>query len=322
MIVTFLLLEGYSNFVLSCLLEPLRMIHEQYQEDITWQIITADDQVVLSSSGLRLLPSIKRDQIDHSDILVIISSNDFRQHVTPENQRLAMSLVRQSDVVLGADAGAWLLASTGLLDELPATLHWSVLAEFAETYPQVRVKQDSFVMEGRFWSCGGASGALDLMQTFIADRFGPARALAVSSMFTYDAGGAKDDTPNQNALPDFSTQRLNNVLNIMIDTIEYPVPLVDIAKRTHMSTRTLNRLFKNKLGVSPGQYYQGLRLSRAQDLARSTQLGLREIALRCGYNDAAALSKAFRKTYDSPLRKVVKESPPEAAFTRQLNDGL
>jgi len=30
---------------------------------------------------------------------------------------------------------------------------------------------------------------------------------------------------------------------------------------------------------------------------------LREIALRCGYSDAPALSKAFRRAYGHPIRR-------------------
>ncbi|MCC9620776.1 helix-turn-helix domain-containing protein [Thalassospira sp. MA62] len=280
------------------------MLHEQYQEDITWQIATADDQMALSSSGLRLLPTIKQDDIGHSDIFVIISSNGFRQHVTPDTQRLVMSLVRQSDTVIGADAGAWLLASTGLLDDLTATLHWSVISEFAETFPQVRVSQERCVMTGKFWSCGGASEALALMHAFISERFSPAQAFAVCSMFTYEQAMPIDDMPNPTSLPDFGTQRLNSVVKIMVDNIEYPLSLAEISERTHMSTRTLGRLFSEKLGISPGHYYQGLRLARAQDLARSTNLGLREIALRCGYNNAPALSKAFKKHHNTSIRKI------------------
>lgn len=304
--ITILLLEGYSNFVLSCLLEPLRMLHEQYQEDIRWQIITADDQPVSSSSGLCLTPNLKVEDLGNTDLLMIISSNGFREHVTPENQRLVMSLVRQSNIILSADAGSWLLASTGLLDDLTATLHWSCLAEFAETFPHVHISQERYIMEGRFWSCGGAATALDLMYAFIADRFGPDKAYAVTSMFTHDSSLPKGDLMQPSALADQSKARLSNVIKLMVDSMEHPRSLPDIAEETHMSPRTLHRLFKEKLGVTPGQYYQSLRLAQARELARTTSFGLREIALRCGYNDAAALSKAFRQVYGAPLRQMLR----------------
>lgn len=313
MVVTFLLLEGYSNFVLACLLEPLRMLHEQHQEGIIWRIVTVDDRPVSSSSSLTLLPSARIEDVESSDLLIIISSNNFRQHVTPENQRLVMALVRQSTTIIGADAGAWLLASTGLLDDLPVTLHWSVISEFAETYPQVRVSPDRYVMEGRFWSCGGASTALDLMQAFISDRFGAAKAFAVASMFAHDSGAPQPEVPPSSVFVDPAKTWLHTVMNIMVDTIENPLPLREIADRVDMSERTLNRLFKSELGIPPGQYYQGLRIARARDLAETTIFDLREIALRCGYSDAAALSKAFGRIFGHSIRKK-RQQMPAAAF--------
>nr|WP_272211362.1 AraC family transcriptional regulator [Marinicella sp. W31]MDC2877253.1 AraC family transcriptional regulator [Marinicella sp. W31] len=153
--VTFLLFDGFSNLVLSCLLEPLRMVHDLYQEDIRWHVVSPDNAPVESSSQLLFTPNAKIEDIDTSDLLVIISSNGYRQHPTPENQRLVMALARQSRYVIGADAAAWILASTGLLDELTATLHWSVLNEFAETFPQVSISQAPMSERG---GCGPVAG--------------------------------------------------------------------------------------------------------------------------------------------------------------------
>ena len=305
--VTFLLFDGFSNLVFSCLLEPLRMVHELYQEDINWHVISIDDEPVESSSHLMLAPNARIDEIESSDLLVVVSSNGYRQHPTPENQRLVMALARQSRTIIGADAGAWMLAATGLLDDLTATLHWSVLSEFAETFPEVRVSQDTYVKDGRFWSCGGASTALELILAFIAEQFGAAEAFMTSSMFMHDASPHKDGTRMPTALTVPGRNRMDAIINIMVETIENPLSLNALAERAHMSTRTLNRLFKAELGMAPGQYYQNLRLLYAREMAENTSLGLREIALRAGYSDASALAKAFRKAYGHSVRKVEKK---------------
>ena len=303
MTATFLLLEGYSNFILACLLEPLRMLHERYGVDMTWRIVTADDRQVRSSSGLVLSPTHRLAEIDGQEMLIIISSNGFREHTSAENLRLVRALVRQSDVVVGADAGAWLLAATGVLDEATAAVHWSVASEFAETFPQVKISDARFVMEGKFWSCGGASAGLDLVRAFIAERFGASKAFAILSMFTHEPGGPTEGRNMRPALTDGTGGKLDGALSLMIGTIETPLPLDELASRALMSPRTLNRLFRSELGVSPKHYYRSLRLHRAQELAETTSLGLRDIALRCGYGSASSLCKAFRKLYGHPIRK-------------------
>lgn len=297
--VGFLLFDGFSNMVLSCLLEPLRAVRDQAQIDIRWQVLTPDAQPVRSSSGLSITPDAA--PAGPFDMLVVVAGYGFRDHAAGLGPRRIASLARHSRLLLGADSGAWLIAAAGLLRDQPATLHWSLLADFAESFPQVQVSAARHVMQGRIWSCGGASSALDLMLAYIAERFGPADAFIASSMFLHDAD-SQDPAPGR--WVGKGSARLRQAVNLMADHIETPLPLPDIASRLGLSLSRLERLFKAELNMAPGRYYQLLRLSQARDLAASSAFDLREIALRCGYGSAAALSKAFRRAYGHPIRKT------------------
>lgn len=296
--VAFLLFEGFSNMVLSCLLEPLRAVRDQARLDIRWQVLTPEGLPIRSSSGLSISPDARDG--GPFDMLVVVAGYGYRDHAAGPSIRQIAALARQSQIVLGADSGPWLMAAAGLLRDQPATLHWSLLADFAERFPQVRVSAARHVMQGRFWSCGGASSALDLMLAYISDRFGPANAFIASSMFLHDADRQQ---PAPGRLARKGTGRLRQVVNLMAENIETPLPLPDLAEQTGLSLSKLERLFKAELSMSPGRYYQMLRLSQARELAASTDFDLREIALRCGYSDAAALSKAFRRAYGHPVRQ-------------------
>lgn len=89
----------------------------------------------------------------------------------------------------------------------------------------------------------------------------------------------------------------------MTATLESPPPLADLARGANLSERSLNRLFLRELGQSPGRYLQSLRLARARDLASHTDLGLDQIALRCGFSGASALSRAFRNRTGRSIRQ-------------------
>jgi transcriptional regulator GlxA family with amidase domain len=52
------------------------------------------------------------------------------------------------------------------------TVHWQVLNGLAEAFPSLEVVHDRYVIEGRIWTCGGTSTALDLMLQLIGTRFG------------------------------------------------------------------------------------------------------------------------------------------------------
>ncbi|MDS9469241.1 helix-turn-helix domain-containing protein [Paracoccus sp. MBLB3053] len=301
--VTFLLFEGFSNMVLSCLLEPLRAVRDQARIEILWQILTDGDQPIRSSSGLLISPDRPADGAGAIDLLVVVAGYGYREHATRSTLRQILALSRQGRIVVGADTGAWLIAAAGLLRDQRATLHWSLLPDFAETFPQVHVDPAPYVMEGKVWSCGGASAALDLMLAFISERFGPANAFIASSMFLHDFDRQQNALSTAARLVGKGTARLRQVVNLMAETIETPPTLSEIASCCGLSLSKLDRLFKAELGMSPGRYFQMMRLSHARELADGSSYDLREIALRCGYADAAALCKAYRRAYGHPIRQ-------------------
>ncbi|WP_410218427.1 GlxA family transcriptional regulator [Paracoccus sp. (in: a-proteobacteria)] len=297
-----LLFDGFSNMVLSCLLEPLRAVRDQAYIDISWQIMTAGDGPVRSSSGL--LVASDGDPGGPFDVLIVVAGYGYRDHAASTALRQISALSRRSSLVIGADTGPWLLAALGMLSAKKATLHWSLLSEFAEAFPHVQVESTPHVSEGKIWTCGGASGALNLMLAFITDRFGQANAFIASSMFLHDAERPQADIKSGlQPLTGKGTARLRQVTSMMAETVENPLSLPQLAGHCGLSLRKLDRLFQAEVGMPPGRYFQMLRLSHAQELANSSDLGLREIALRCGYSDAPALSKAFRRAYGRSIRR-------------------
>lgn len=300
--VAFLLFEGFSNIVLSCLLEPLRAVRDQEQADLHWQVLTVDGKSVRSSSGLLVAPDVEARGT--FDLLIVVAGYGFREHACENGLRRVLALSRQSQIVVGADAGSWLLAATGLLSGQRATIHWSLLPEFAEAFPDVQVNFVPFVMEGRIWSCGDASGALRLVLDLIEARFGKGCAFLASSMFLHQADYSANGLGTRTLFPGGrASARLHQVINLMVEMIETPMPIAQIAARSGLSLSSMERLFRTEAGMSPGRCFQMLRLSRARDLAFSTDLDVRDIALRCGYASASALGKAYKSAFGQSVQQ-------------------
>lgn len=304
--VTILLFDGFSNMVLSCLLEPLRAVRDQSHAEIGWSVVTPNDCPATSSSGLNIAPDCRLADVSRTDLLMVVAGYGFRDHATKATSSLLQRLGSRSESILGADTAAWLLAEAGLLSGRTATLHWQVLADFTECFPETRLSYERYVKQDRIWTCGGASTALDLILAFISERFGPALAFDVSTMFVHDAVRQSGGGRGPSRLSGKGSEPLRRILNHMIETIETPLPLEALASKANLTTRTLNRLFLAELGMPPGRYYQFLRLSRARDLAANTDLNQREIALRCGFSGAAALGKAFTNLFGYSIGKTRK----------------
>lgn len=297
-----LLSDTFSNLVLACLLEPLRVVRDELNADISWSVFTGNEAPAVSSSGLKMASDLGEAPREGWDLAIVVGGDQFRQESSAPTLRHRLGLLRNARIIIGADTGSWLMAAAGYLAGRSATIHWQLLAEFAENFPDVQVSNNRYVRDGRFWTCGSAATALDLILLYIDERFGPAIALDVSAMFLHDTERQRDVLPGKHSLMGRGSNKLRHVLSLMSETIEAPLDLHGLASRSNLTTRTMSRLFEEEMGTSPGQYYQRLRVSRARDLAMNTDLKINEIALRCGFADSSGLRKAFKGVYGHQIR--------------------
>ena len=81
----------------------------------------------------------------------------------------------------------------------------------------------------------------------------------------------------------------------MRQNLEVPLTCQELADASNMSARQMERLFKQHLQQSPGQYYLHLRLEKTQQLLRQSSLSVLQIATACGFSSTslpcAVLSK-------------------------------
>lgn len=79
------------------------------------------------------------------------------------------------------------------------------------------------------------------------------------------------------------------------------VDVAQMAEHAGMSPSTLTRRFREHLRIGPGEFLAQLRLARASQLLTDSPLNVMEIAMECGYESAAAFSRAFhRRMGESP----------------------
>ncbi|WP_082688800.1 GlxA family transcriptional regulator [Ruegeria marisrubri] len=300
--VSIFLCDAFSNMVLACLLEPLRVVRDQTGADIRWNILTDGDRAVTSSSGLSVSPEMPIADSPKPDLVIIIGGDAFRdvKGMTPTRN---LGQLMQGATVIAADTGAWVLARGGFLNARKATLHWQLLEEFAEEFPKVEVLPDRHVQDGRFWSCGSAAAALDLMLLFIRDRFGAPIAFDAGAMFLHDNARRHGASYPDQALSQAVSPRLKRVVVLMSEALETTQSIPLLAEQANISERSLRRLFWAELQTTPGRYYLLLRLARARELLRYSDLSTDQVALRCGFANTTTLTRSLRKNFATdPLR--------------------
>ena len=97
-----------------------------------------------------------------------------------------------------------------------------------------------------------------------------------------------------------SPHSLNWVPSYLAFHIGEPLSVADMASRAELSPSRFSALFRHRFGLSPHQYFLRLRIDYAQNLLKSTDLPLQEIADCCGFADVHHFSKAFKRVVQLP----------------------
>lgn len=195
---------------------------------------------------------------------------------------------------------SFFLAEAGLLDGKCAATHWNYAERLRQRFPQVDVDADAiFVQAGSVWTSAGVTAALDLTLAFVEQDYGRDIALAVARdmvMYLKRPGGQSQFSTLLTGQMT-GTSSMNDVLTWMSERLERPLTLDDIATERGMSVRSLTRAFAAEFGASPMTLLEALRCDRAKALLLDTDLPLKTVAYRAGFQSDEQMRKAFRRRY-------------------------
>lgn len=288
-------------------LEPIRAANRVAGKKLyDWKLTSLTGEPVIMTCEVPLAIDIQFTEHLRGDLLIIIGGFNQITHVSSS----ALSKIRKAassfSAVAGVEAGSWVVARTGMLNGFQATTHWEDFEAFADQFPEIDVKLDRFVVDGKCMTCGGASPALDMFLDMIRKRNGPAIAMEVASVFVYDEAHSQFDAQPLVSLGRLAKQdaRLEQSVRLMEKWIEQPLPVAAIAKRVKVSSKTLEAVFKKHVGMTPGRFYLNLRLKSANRMVNDSNLSLREIAVRSGFNSLSAFSRAYAQNFGMAPRNV------------------
>ncbi|WP_417524877.1 GlxA family transcriptional regulator [Marinovum sp.] len=297
--VAVLLFPRFSNLCLANAVEPMRAANELLgREAYRWSFVTLDGAPVESSSGLPVLPHCPLRAHGGGDHLFVLASYDVRSHATPAAAKALSAAARRFGHVSGMDTGAWLLAQAGLLDGARATIHWAEMTAFSERFDTLETVPDRVVTCGNRTTSGGAMAAFDTVLEMIRAAHGEALGLEVSAFFLHRSA----EIPVESGFRRGGAPLVEQAITLMSATIEAPLPIATLAARLQTTQRTLSRAFQADLGAAPKAVYVWLRLAAARRYAEQSEYSITEIALRCGYANAAAMTRAFVAQYGRPPR--------------------
>jgi len=217
----------------------------------------------------------------------------------PEIHATLRRMARLGVRIGGISGGPYLMAAAGLLADRAFTLHWEYAGATVETFPEARLSRARYVADGDRLTCGGGVAPLEMGHALIAERMGEAFARRVSDWFLHTAIGAADDPQRASPVERYGIHHraLLAVLEMMERTVEAPLGRLAMARLAAISPRHLDRLFREKLGLSFSAQYRAIRLAHGRRLLRQSPLRIGEIATACGFSSAGHFSRSYRSQF-------------------------
>ena len=289
-----LVLPQSSILEVASTLDPLRSANRHLGHEIyRWRVVSPDGRAVPLTCGIELPSHGPLAAAEGADALIVIAGFRQSEMATAALIRDISRMAPRFAAIGGIDAGSWVLARAGLLNNHKATVHWEDREDFSAAYPQVDVLPDRFVIDRNRFSAGGAAPAADLMLHLIRARHGPALALQVAASFITTAREGAEPQINLAMPHPRLDPRVAAAVARMEVRLDAPETAAETAQAIGISPRRLEQLFRENLGLTPAAYAVTLRLQAARRMITDTHHPLAEVALRCGFSSASALSRAF-----------------------------
>jgi transcriptional regulator GlxA family with amidase domain len=270
------------------------------------EIAAPDAGAFPTSSGVRLVPDLPFAQVTNSRLrrthtLLTVGGDPgvpaelARGGVTGIVSRAIGRVPRIASVC----SGAFFLAAAGLLDGRRAATHWSKIDELRRFRPAVLVDDDAIHVEDRgVWTSAGVTAGMDLALAMIEANLGRDVALAIARrhvVFRIRPGGQSQFSS------ELAAQSVGNAkIRRLAESITRH-PCADwrtdvLAAEAGMSQRSLSRLFRSGLNVSPADFVERVRIDLARRRLLDTDDGIETIAHGCGFGSLRRMDRAFART--------------------------
>lgn len=305
-------LPGFTLSALSLFLDPFRLAADDRDKSrqirCAWKICTLTGDPVTSSSGMVIEPTAPIGEVDDCDYVAVVGG--LLAQYRPRQQAL-IDLIKRADrrgkTVVGLCTAAFLLAEANLLPDRNCCVSWFHRGDFLELFDGYTADTTSlFHHSGKHFTCAGGLGtaslALSIIQNEISEEM--ARKSASILMIPYELVRSEQPALSFNGV---RSPMIRKAIRIFEETLEDPVPMIDVARRLGISVRQMERGFKLALERTAFEVREELRVKKAKELLSETSLSLLEVAVASGFTDTRSMNRSFSRQKQKAPRDYRKQ---------------
>ena len=297
----FLLLPGFSTLGFSSALDTLSLAnhHPSGRRFYTWRLLSETGTPVVAYNGVTIQVDDGLVELARDETLIVCAGENAGHGSTKALLNWLRRQTRKGMDFGALSSGTYTLALAGLIGGKRVTTHWEYKTALAEMLPDVIMEDTIYSVDGRVFTSAGGAASMDMMLHRLKADYGADMATWVADQMVYTVPRAHSHAQRMShqSRPEVRNPKLLLAMQIMENNLEDPLRPEEIAHVVGLSTRQLERLFSKYLHFAPKRYYLRLRLEKARNLLRQTDLSVTDVCVACGFKALSHFSKSYRVAY-------------------------
>lgn len=271
------------------------------------EVAGVSDETEIGDGLLTIRPQIHVASVTKTDLIIIPSVSHNFTSLAESNALLmdwTLEQYKNGAEIASMCTGAFMLASSGLLDGKSCSIHWNSVEKLKDLFPKVSVKKDELITDEQgIYTNGGAYSFLNLLIYLIEKYYDRETAIYCSKIFQVEI-----DRQTQSAFTIFNGQKshsdevIKQAQAYLEDNFGEKISVKDLSQKFALGRRNFDRRFIKATGNTPIEYLQRVKIESAKKSFETTRKNINEVMYEVGYSDVKAFRETFKKiTGMSPL---------------------
>ncbi len=240
------------------------------------------------------------DEIRKTDLIIIPAIDGDLKNAIEENKAFIPWITdryKQGSEIASLCLGAFLLASTGLLNGKKCATHWAFENQFREMFPDINLVPEKVIIDEKsIYSSGGAYSYLNLILYLIEKYAGRELAILCSKIFAIEI-----ERNSQSAFNIFQGQKehgdepIKTAQEFIESNFSEKITVDQLASRLALGRRNMERRFKKATSNTVVEYIQRVKVEAAKKGFETSRKNINEVMMDVGYSDIKAFRTVFKR---------------------------
>lgn len=296
--------RGFAEYEAAAIVHTLKLANDVLGGSVfQWRYVSETPGLLTGLCGmiLRAEPLVKNH--DLADVLIVVGGRSGSGADWLPRLR-QMTRVARTCVLLSDAATAYIKRTKSPPGKI--TTHWRDAVSLMESGDHPTLTTTLWEKSGGVLTAAGTGSTEELVIALLAQHLSTADQAELSNRLLLPlVRTAHADQPRDiTALPALSDRRVKKAVKIMENSLELPLNIYELAATIGVSTRHLERMFKDVFDQTPARFYKQLRTKRARALIEETQLPMMDVAIATGFGSSSTLNEAIKKEYGLTATKM------------------